>query len=85
MNGTVRPPVGFAADSGPAAAVLIAAFLFLLHSLQRGQASVVIPIAQMDFVLAAALGVIFVHESLTARKMIGLDAAFAALLVLAIG
>jgi drug/metabolite transporter (DMT)-like permease len=85
MNGTIRPPPGFAMHSGPAAIVIMAAFLFLLHSLKHGDASVVVPIAQMGFVVAAVLGAVFFKEAWTARKIAGLAAASAALLVLAIG
>jgi uncharacterized membrane protein len=85
MNGTIRPPAGFAIHSGPAAIVLTAAFLFLLHGMKHGDASVVVPIAQMGFVVAAVLGAVFFKEPWTARKIAGLGAATAALLVLAIG
>jgi uncharacterized membrane protein len=85
MNGSIRPQAGFAAHSGPAAVVLVAAFLFLLHSLKSGDASVVVPIAQMGFVVAAVLGVVCFNEAWTARKVAGLTAAGAALAVLAIG
>ncbi len=84
MNGEIRPPPGFARHSGPAALALIAAFLFLLHGLKHGDASVVVPIAQMGFVVAAVLGTVFFGEGWTARKIAGLGAATAALLVLAI-
>ncbi|HZU91811.1 MAG TPA: EamA family transporter [Stellaceae bacterium] len=81
----LRPPRGFAAHSGPAALVLIAAFLFLLHGLKHGEASVVVPIAQMGFVVAAVFGVVFFDEAWTARKLAGLCAASVALIVLALG
>lgn len=85
MNGTIRLPKGIAGHSGPAAIMLIAAFLFLLHGLEHGDASLVVPIAQMGFVVAAMLGIVFFREAWTARKIAGLSAATAALLVLAIG
>lgn len=85
MNRTVRLPAGVVGHSAAAAFVLTAAFLFLLHSMRHGEASVVVPIAQMGFGVAAALGVVFFHEALTARKMTGLGAATVALLVLALG
>src|SRR6185312_14790938 len=53
VNGTIRPARGLFRHSLPAAIVLVAASLFLLHGLQRGDASVVVPIAQMGFVIAA--------------------------------
>ncbi|HLJ62119.1 MAG TPA: EamA family transporter [bacterium] len=86
-NRTLRPPRGFAIHSGPAAVVLIAAFLFLLHGLKHGDASVVVPIARMGFVVAAVFGVVFFvvffNEAWTARKVAGLCAATTALMLLA--
>lgn len=84
-NRRLLPPKGFWKHSGPAALVLVAAFLFLLHGLKTGQASVVVPISQMGFVVAAVLGVIVFEEGWTARKIAGLTAAVAALALLAIG
>ncbi len=84
MNGTIRPPAGFAMHSGPAALAVIAAFLFLLHGMKHGDASIVVPIAQMGFVVAAMLGAVFFKEAWTVRKVSGLATAVAALLVLAV-
>lgn len=85
MTGNIRLPPGSLAHFGPAALVLIAAFLFMLYSLKAGQASIVVPIAQMGFVVAAVLGVVVFHERLTLRKLAGLAAAAVALVVLALG
>lgn len=82
VNGSIRPPRGFAQHSVPAAAALFAAFLFMLHGLARGEASIVVPIAQMGFVIAAILGVILFRERVTTRKAAGLAAACLALLLL---
>lgn len=84
INRTIRPPAGFAMHSGPAALAVIAAFLFLLHAMKHGDASIVVPIAQMGFVVAAVLGAVFFKEAWTVRKVSGLGAAVAALLVLAL-
>lgn len=84
-SGSIRPPRGFVLHSAPAALVQLAAFLFLLHALQHGAASVVVPIAQMGFVVAALLGALVFGEAWTARKLAGLSAAIAALLLLALG
>jgi drug/metabolite transporter (DMT)-like permease len=81
----LRPPRGFLIHSGPAAAVLLAAFLFLLHGLAHGQASVVVPIAQMGFVVAAVAGILIYNEAWTARKATGLGASLITLLLLAVG
>ena len=83
MTGTLRLPRGSFQHFGPAAVVLVGAFLFMLYGLRVGEASVVVPIAQMGFVIAAVLGVAFFREAVTARKLTGLAAAVAALLVLA--
>jgi len=85
VNRTLRPPRGFALHSGPAAVVLIAAFLFLLHGLKHGEASVVVPIAQMGFVVAALFGTAFFDEGWSVRKVAGLSAGAGALAFLAIG
>ena len=85
MTGAIRLPRGAVRHSGPAAIVLIAAFLFLLHGLKHGEASVVVPITQMGFVVAAVLGIVVLGERWTARKIAGLCSATAALLLLAMG
>jgi uncharacterized membrane protein len=82
---SLRPPRGVAPYSAAAAFVLLFAFLFLLHGLRHGDASVVVPIAQMGFGIAAVLGVVFFKEAVTTRKLAGLGAAATALLVLALG
>ncbi|HWI25506.1 MAG TPA: EamA family transporter [Stellaceae bacterium] len=85
VNGTIRPARGLFRHSLPAAIVLVAASLFLLHGLQRGDASVVVPIAQMGFVIAAVLGIAFFGETLSLRKIAGLCVATAALAALTLG
>ena len=84
-HGTMRLPRGVIRHSASAALVLTAAFLFLLHSLRHGDASVVVPISQMGFGVAAVLGILVFHEAVTARKIAGLGLATFALLVLAVG
>jgi drug/metabolite transporter (DMT)-like permease len=69
--------------SVPAALVLICAFLLLLHALAVGPASVLVPIAQMGFIVTATLGIVLLGEPVTARKLAGLATAFAALATLA--
>lgn len=85
MNGRLLPPRGFAKHSAPAALALLGAFLFLLHALKHGAASVVVPMAQMGFVVAALVGVVAFKEAWTGRKAAGLCAAAAALALLAMG
>ena len=69
--------------SVPAALVLLCAFLLLLHALAVGPASVMVPIAQMGFIITAGLGIVLLGEPLTPRKLVGLAASIAALAVLA--
>jgi drug/metabolite transporter (DMT)-like permease len=84
-EGTVRVPAKTWPHAVPAAIVLIAAFLFLLHGLSIGPASVLVPIAQMGFVITAALGIVLFGEPFTGRKAAGLSAAAVALAILAYG
>jgi len=70
--------------SATAAIVLLGATIFLLHGVAGGQASVLVPIAQMGFIVAALLGIIILRERVTVRKAIGLVSALAALAVLAL-
>jgi uncharacterized membrane protein len=76
------PPTTFAYGAA-AAIVLLAATILLLHSVAHGQASVLVPIAQMGFIVAALLGIVVLRERVTVRKAIGLAAALAALMMLA--
>ncbi|MBV8744729.1 MAG: hypothetical protein JO134_06770 [Xanthobacteraceae bacterium] len=75
-------PVTFRYGAG-AAVALLGATIFLLRGVAEGQASVVVPIAQMGFIIAALLGICLLGERLTIRKTIGLVSALAALGVLA--
>jgi len=79
----VRPPSVTFKYSAPAAIVLLGATITLLRSVAGGQASVLVPIAQMGFVVAALLGIFILRERVTVRKMIGLATALAALAALA--
>jgi drug/metabolite transporter (DMT)-like permease len=65
------------------AAVLLGATLFLLHGLAGGPASVLVPVAQMGFMIAALLGIFVLGEPVTIRKAAGLATALAALAALA--
>jgi uncharacterized membrane protein len=64
--------------------ILLGAFVCLLHGVAAGQASIVVPIAQMGFIVTALLGVLLLREPLTPRKTLGLLAAAAALAALAL-
>jgi uncharacterized membrane protein len=78
------PPVTFKYGTA-AAVVLLGATIFLLRGVAGGQASVLVPIAQMGCVVAALLGIFILREPVTVRKAIGLVSALAALAVLAWG
>jgi drug/metabolite transporter (DMT)-like permease len=66
-----------------AAVVLLGATISLLRGVAGGQASVLVPIAQMGFIVAALLGIFILREPVTVRKAIGLVSALSALAVLA--
>jgi len=66
-----------------AAVLLSSAFVLLLEGLALGEASVLVPIAQMGFVVTAAVGFFFLREPFTLRKGAGLVAALVALASLA--
>jgi drug/metabolite transporter (DMT)-like permease len=79
-------PSRAALSYAPVAAVLLAfAFSFLVEGLAHGQASVVVPIGQMGFVITALLGFVLLREPFTPRKGAGLAVALAALAALAYG
>jgi len=79
-------PSGAALRHAPRAAIVLAlAFAFMVEGMARAEASVVVPIAQMGFVVTALLGFLFLREPFTARKGAGLAAALAALASLAYG
>lgn len=80
----LSPPRGTFRFAAPAAILLLVATVCMLRGVAGGQASVLVPIAQMGFVIAALLGIFVLRESVTWRKTGGLLAAFAALAVLAL-
>jgi len=69
--------------AGTAAALFLLALVMLFESLARGEASVLVPISQMGFVVTAAFGLVFLREPITLRKSAGLAFAVAALVCLA--
>jgi drug/metabolite transporter (DMT)-like permease len=76
------PPVTF--RYGAAAAImLVGATIFLLRGLADGRPTVLVPIAQMGFIIAALLGIFLLREGVTIRKAVGLSLALTALVVLA--
>lgn len=75
----VRPSRAALRHAPVAAVLLVCAFIFLAKGLQGGEASVIVPIAQMGFVVTALLGFFLLREPFTLRKGAGLLAAIAAL------
>ncbi len=84
-DGEVRVPRGAWRHAGTAGIVLALAFIGLTEGLARGQASVVVPIAQMGFVVTASLGVLVMKEPFNRRTALGLASAAVAILLLAGG
>jgi transporter family protein len=82
-GGTFKPPAAAYRYGAAAAAVLLGGTISLLNGLALGQVSIVAPVAQMGFVVAALLGILVLGERITGRKAAGLAAALAALAVLA--
>lgn len=72
-------------NAPPAAALLAIGFIVLLHGLERGPASTLVPVAQMGFVVTALMGTVLFGETLNVRKIAGLAVALGALGALAIG
>jgi len=66
------------------ALALFGAFVFLLHGLMLGPASVLVPVAQMSFVITALIGIAVFGERLDLRKCVGLAVATAALALFAV-
>jgi drug/metabolite transporter (DMT)-like permease len=81
----IRPSMAALRYAPLAGIVLAAAFVCLVEGMARGQASIVVPIAQMGFVVTALLGIAFLHEPFSARKAAGIAAAVGALGSLAHG
>jgi transporter family protein len=85
VDGRIRPSRAAWRHAPVAAVLLVIAFIFLAKGLKSGEASVVVPVAQMGFVVTALLGFLLLREPFTVRKGAGLVAALAALACLANG
>jgi uncharacterized membrane protein len=79
-----RVPPGAWRYSALAALALFGAFVLLLHALALGPASVLVPVAQMSFVLTALFGIGMFGERLDFRKITGLVVAAIALVLFAV-
>ena len=80
-----RPPPGAWRYGATTAALLLVGLVMLLAGLARGEASVLVPVAQLSFIVTSALGIVWLRETLTLRKLAGLACALAALVCLASG
>jgi len=78
-----NPPAKTWPYAAGAALLLGIAFMLLATSLVHGQASVLVPVAQMGFVITAAAGILVLGEPTSMRRIAGLAAAAAALVCLA--
>jgi drug/metabolite transporter (DMT)-like permease len=67
-----------------AALALFGAFVLLMYALARGPASVLVPVAQMSFVITALFGIGMFGERLDVRKITGLAIAAVALVLFAV-
>ena len=83
VDGGLRTTRAAWIHAGTAAALFLLALVLLFESLARGEASVLVPISQMGFVVTAAFGLVFLREPFTMRKGAGLAFAVAALVCLA--
>ena len=54
----------------------------VIEGLGRGEVSILYPIAQLSFVVTATIGLVFLKEKITPRKLLGLSAAVVAVVVL---
>lgn len=84
-RGGVRAPRRGWSYAGLAAVALFGAFVLLMHALALGPASVLVPVAQMSFVITALAGIAMFGERLDRRKGLGLAVAMVALVLFAVG
>lgn len=85
VEGRILPPRAGWQYPAMTAALFLAALIMLFESLARGEASVLVPISQMGFVVTAVVGVVLLREPFTPRKAAGVACAVAALGCLATG
>ncbi len=83
-EGRLRIPSGAWGLAALTAVALFGAFVLLMHALALGPASVLVPVAQMSFVITALVGLVLFRERLDWRKGLGLGIAAAALILFAV-
>ena len=81
---SLRMPATAWAHGATTAVLFLCGLILLFKSLERGEASVLVPVSQMGFVVTAAYGVLLLREPFTLRKGAGLLLAVAALVCLAL-
>ncbi len=81
----IRPTPGAWRYGMRTAALLSSAFTMLMEGLARGEASLVVPVNQMGFVVTAMLGVVWLKEPVDRRSLAGFASALGALACLATG
>ncbi len=79
-----NPPAATWPYAASTALLLGFAFMLMAMSLVHGEASVLVPVTQMGFVITAAAGILLLGERTTARSLAGLAAAVGALACLAL-
>jgi len=57
-------------------------FFFFYQALAQGPASTVIPLSSLYFLVAAVLAVVFLHEPVTVKKVLGILFAVASIVLL---
>ncbi|MGH8745190.1 MAG: EamA family transporter [Burkholderiales bacterium] len=81
----IRPSRAVLRYAPMAAVALALAFCLMVEGLARMDASVVVPVAQMGFVVTSLVGFVYLREPFSLRKGAGLAAAIAALASFACG
>jgi drug/metabolite transporter (DMT)-like permease len=84
MDRSLRLPAAAVMHGGATAGLFLVGLVLLFASLALGEASVLVPVSQMGFVVTAAYGVLLLREPFTARKGAGLLLALVALVCLAL-
>lgn len=85
VDGRIRPSRAVLHNAPLAGVAIALAFCMMVESLARGDASVMVPVAQMGFVATSLFGFLFLREPFSVRKAAGLAAALAAMAALACG
>ncbi len=85
LDRRIRPSRAVLRNAPMAGVTIALAFCLMVESLVRGDASVMVPVAQMGFVATSTFGFLFLREPFSARKGAGVLVAIAALASLAGG